>query len=389
VSGVRAASKPVRSGLGGDLAGSRLRPDRTLLEGRTSTSMWRGLGRLRRESGQRVPALGGRWTAGSSAAARLSVPVLIVAALAGPAGAVVALSGARSAPVSLVSVQESPDLVARRVAAEETALGWVQAWLTASASDPAALKRWWSGTQLRLPVVGSRVSGARVLRSTAEAPGVWSVLVAADVVAPAGAAGQRRYFQVPVAVSGGELTAAARALTIPAEVPGPGGEATVQMDYSTGVPVSSAAGATVAGFLTGLLTGSGDLTRWAAPANPARPVTPAVYRAVVVQSIVATGDVPGLITGTPADGTSVALLVTADLRAAAISAGDPTGSSTSVSSPTGSSTSAGDPTGSPVVTTGQWLLTVTARAGRWEVASLDVGPAVTQGPVLTSSNTPT
>lgn len=312
-----------------------------------------------------VARLGGRWTAGSSSLARLTVPLLFLAALSGPAAVMLSWTSARSDPVVPAVVGDTPDLAARRVAAEETALGWVLAWLGASRADSAALKRWWSGSELRLPDVGAQVSAARVLQSTAVAPGVWSVLVAADV--STGVATQRRYFQVPVAVSGGEHTAAARALTIPAEVSAPGTDASAQLAYTTGIPVSSPPGATVAGFLTALLTGTGDLSRWSSPANAARAVTPPVCRSVTVQAIVADRDVPGLITGNPTDGDSVALLVTADLRA------EP-----AVTTPATTPGPSLGPSGAPMVATGQWLLSITARAGRWEVASIDLTPALSQ-----------
>ncbi len=318
-------------------------------------------GRIRQRQQPPVPRLGGRWTAGSSSLARFTVPLVVLAALCGPVALMVSWLSSHVPQTSVAPATDSPDLLARRAAAEEAALGWVQAWLGASAADSTSLKRWWSGVELRLPAIGSQVAGARVVQSTAVAPGIWSVLVSGDVT-PLGQPTQRRYFQVPVAVGGGEGTASARALTIPAEVPAPGTDAGAQLAYGTGVPVSGPAGSTVAGFLTALLTGSGDLARWSSPTNPARSVTPAVARGVSVQTLLADREVPGLITGTPSDGESVSLLVTADLRS---DRPQPTVSSSPV-------------TDAPSVTTGQWLLTLTARAGRWEVSSIDSTPALSQ-----------
>lgn len=87
-----------------------------------------------------------------------------------------------------------------------------------------------------------------------------------------------------------------------------------------------------------------------------------------MQTILADRDATGLVTGTPADGESVSLLVTADLLA------QPTPPA-SQPTPPASATPAAVP---PSITTGQWLLTLTARAGRWEVSSIDSTPALSQ-----------
>ncbi len=353
----RVPSEQVVAGLSGHLAG-RDEPAPTI-----SRLRWRAARRRRVE----VDRLGGRWSAGSSWLARATVPLLMLASLCGPAALMVSWVSSRAGQVAVAPPTDTPDLRARRAAAEEAALGWVQAWLRASASESASLKRWWSGVELRLPAAGAQVIGARVIQATAVAPGVWSVLVAADVTPP-GMSMQRRYFQVPVAVGGGERTASARVLTLPAEVSAPGTDASAQLAYVTGVPISGPAGSTVAGFLTALLTGAGDLTRWSAPSSPARSVTPPVARSVSVQTILADRDATGLVTGTPADGESVSLLVTADLLA------QPTPPA-SQPTPPASATPAAVP---PSITTGQWLLTLTARAGRWEVSSIDSTPALSQ-----------
>ncbi|MGW7603152.1 conjugal transfer protein [Streptomyces antimycoticus] len=211
-----------------------------------------------------------------------------------------------------------------------------------------------------------RASQTTAVRVRQTAPGAWSVTVAAHIEptgqprdaedkdvaeAPSGAL---RYFQVPVLASTGSGTSGAEgyvAATLPAEVAAPGGQSH-QPQLGYGPERAAAPGDTraeTAGeFLGAYLTGSGELDRYLAPGLHMEAVSPAPYRKVEVESLAVAGEesAGSSATGVPADGTRQRLLV--QIRA------------------TGT-----DRVGVPL----SYALTLTARAGRWEIAALDATPA--------------
>jgi hypothetical protein len=182
---------------------------------------------------------------------------------------------------------------------------------------------------------------------------VSSVTVAATVSDAAGRSA-RRFFQVPVSTGpAGQLAA----LTLPAEVAAPLVGATEDLDYDWQLPPSSAAGVAVTQFLQGYLAGSGDVSRYLAPGTAITAVTPAPFAAVSVAELAATTEVDVAVA--PADGQRLQVLATA---VAAVT----------------------DAQQVAMV----YALTLTARAGRWEIAAIDPVPAH-QTQSSTSQSTPT
>ena len=283
--------------------------------------------------------------------------VLAGAILCGPAGLAISLTrGSATAPAA--AAVEDPNRDARRAAAQDVAARWTRAFLSTPAAQADRLQLFWPGP-LTLPSTAASVGDATAMDATAAAPGVWTVTVALDVT-PAGGAATRRYFQVPVAVAGGTSGAQAKPLTVPAEISGPGVAAPGALAYPITVSSTGAAGVAVHGFLSAYLAGTGDLTRWSAPALSVNPVTPAPYGDVQVAQLQASDDAAGLSNGQPSDGTAVHLLATVAMRLLATEDGQ-----------------------ADAYRTGQYLLTVTARAGRWEVSAIDTAPVVAN----TSSST--
>lgn len=294
-------------------------------------------------------------TAASSLLSRVLVYVLVAAIVCGPAALVIAMTR-QPPPPTAATVSESPDRDARRAAAEEVAVQWTRAFLSTPASGVTRLSTYWSGP-LTMPATAPAVNDATALDAVATAPGVWSVTVALDVT-PAGGVVQRRYFQTPIAVAGGAGPGRAQAkpMTVPAEISGPGPAVPPALAYPVTVSSSGAAGATVHGFLTALLAGTGDLTRWSAPGLAVTPVTPPPYGDVQVAQLQADDDVAGLATGLPADAKVVHLLATVTMRLTPAVDGQ-----------------------ADAFRTGQYLLAVTARAGRWEVSGVDNTPVISAG----------
>jgi len=121
--------------------------------------------------------------------------------------------------------------------------------------------------------------GAELVR-----PGYWSVTVAA-AVRPTGVktAGQVRYYRLGVIEGERAGAAAYTAIGVPMQVPAPLGVAAPQLAYAASpLPDSDPVAATVQQFLTALLAGGGDVSRYVAPGVDVEPVLPAPFRAVKV-----------------------------------------------------------------------------------------------------------
>lgn len=178
-----------------------------------------------------------------------------------------------------------------------------------------------------MPVVVSTVRGDT---------GVWSVTVAASVSGK-GVPAARRFFMVPVTDQGGVLRAAAGV----AQVAGPSYGAPARPEYPERVASGPVVDA-VAGFASALLTGSGEVGRYTAPGAPVTAIVPAPYTQVTVVDVLAAAAVPE--SSSPADGTRLRVLASVTATAAGYEV--------------------------PL----SYALTLTSRAGRWEVSRLDPSP---------------
>ncbi|MDH6115669.1 hypothetical protein P3T36_007286 [Kitasatospora sp. MAP12-15] len=247
---------------------------------------------------------------------------------------------------------------------------FVAAFISAGDGDQAKLAAFYPGaTDLRLEGAPGRRSGDQlaVVRLRQTDRDVWSVTVAARITPTAGSAspavdgtgtattppavaGSVHYFQVPVATApagGGALGYVA--LAMPAEVAGPSLVQAPALVYGPmrpalpGDPLTQVAAAGLAAYLTG----AGGLERYLAPGTRLTAISPAPYTALTVDQLAVEGEQDGdPVTGVPGDGTRLRLLVV--LRAAGA-----------------------DGVRVPLT----YALTLRARAGRWEIASLDGAPA--------------
>lgn len=304
------------------------------------------------------------WSNGPALVTKAWGAVLALALLAGPAALVWTALRPEPAPVAASAGAASTTEAA---AANERAVELVETWLRADSNDQQLLASLTSAPVGSLPQEGLTIRDSSVAQVEQADDGVWSVTVGVDVAEPApgspppgeggGAKADkkaevslvwvRRYFQVPVLVertdtewSGPDL--AVTALALPAPVPGPAAAADPpDLDYSETISPTSAAGQSVAGFLTAMVAGDGEITRYLRPGTSIPAVTPAPYSAVAVTGIKGSHEV----TEDPADGDGTHALTTVEL--------------TRLDGET---------------TTAQYVLTLVARDGRWEVAGLE--PAV-------------
>nr|MDT0519867.1 conjugal transfer protein [Streptomyces sp. DSM 41633] len=261
---------------------------------------------------------------------------------------------------------------------------FVATYLSAGRGDEPKLAAYYPpASNLQLDGVSGQRRGEQltVVRLRQTDTSVWSVTVAARVTgatptatpstqpgaspSPAAATDAVRYFQVPVATAPGAGGATAyTALALPAEVAAPERAKTPELVYGAMRPALPTDPRTqaVTSFLTAYLTKAGaELDRYLAPGTRLAAPSPAPYSGVAVDQFAVEGETGGEpVVSVPGDGTTLRLLVT--LRA------------------TGK-----DGVRLPLT----YALTLKARAGRWEIASLDGAPALTSPtPVPAASGAP-
>ncbi|MEU4498105.1 conjugal transfer protein [Streptomyces sp. NPDC023998] len=254
---------------------------------------------------------------------------------------------------------------------------FVAAYISAGEGDQDKLAAYYpDATSLRLEGDPDRRRGEQltVVRLRQTDRGVWSVTVAARITdtkpaamqsdgkrpdnkddAKAAAAQAVRYFQVPVATAPAAGGASGyTALAMPAEVAAPERIKAPGLVYGPMRPALPADPRTqaVTELLNAYLTGTGELDRYLAPGTKLAPVAPSPYTGIAVDTLAIEGE-KGTepVTTVPDDGTKLRLLVA--LRA------------------TGH-----DEVRVPLT----YALTLKARAGRWEIASLDGAPAPAAAP---------
>ncbi|MDX3538920.1 conjugal transfer protein [Streptomyces sp. MB09-01] len=249
---------------------------------------------------------------------------------------------------------------------------FVAAYLSAGRGDEPKLAAYYPPVaSMQLDGVSGQHRGEQltVVRLRQTDTSVWSVTVAARVTgaqpspapstqpgaspSPSAATDAVRYFQVPVATAPGAGGATAyTALALPAEVAAPERAKTPELVYGAMRPALPTDPRTqaVTSFLSAYLTKAGaELDRYLAPGTRLAAPSPAPYSGVAVDQFAVEGETGGEpVVAVPGDGTTLRLLVT--LRA------------------TGQ-----DGVRMPLT----YALTLKARAGRWEIASLDGAPAIT------------
>jgi hypothetical protein len=306
------------------------------------------------------------WSNGPALATKAWGAVIALALLAGSAALV--WTALRPEPAPVAAAGGTADTT-EQAAASERAIELVETWLRADSDDQQLIASLTSAPVGSLPQEGLTIRDSSVAQVEPAEDDVWSVTVGVDVAepapgstpapAPSAGAGKdkeaaevplvwvRRYFQVPVLVertdtkwSGPDL--AVTAVALPAPVPGPAAAAEPpDLDYPETISTTSAAGQSAAGFLAAMIAGDGEITRYLAPGTSISAVTPPPYSAVALTGIKGSHEV----TEAPADGDGTHALITAELTRL-----------------------------DGEKTTTQYVLTLVARDGRWEVAGVE--PAV-------------
>lgn len=326
------------------------------LEEAVSGGRSRKVARARPRDTEKAPGRQGPvWTTGSALTTKAITVGLALCILSGP----VALAlNARSAPAAAYQVPSDTLDLRGPSAAGDKAQEVVVAWLEATSLDSSRIESLLGRATSMYPEVGLEVRMPDVAQLTEVGSGIWSVTVGVDVLESVPVIDavtgekqsqshwQRRYFVVAVQVTMLAQGPAVDVLSAPTPVAAPALVDYADVDYGSaiqkGAPIAISSGE----FLSALLTGQSDVTRFITPEAPITAITPAPYAAVTVTEVRARADNAG--TGEPGEGQQAFVLVSVDLVRF---------------------------DGMKVPTT--YALELVARAGRWEVAAISPSPVVT------------
>ncbi|HYJ68010.1 MAG TPA: conjugal transfer protein [Nocardioidaceae bacterium] len=292
----------------------------------------------------------GHWTNGSSLKTKAATVLLVGALVLSPAGLVVGLAAASSGSAPVTETQTA-DTRGEQAAVEEFAARFVTTWLVANADNAEDLLVGLVEIpdSAEFPSTGLQASDPTVAGVEQLEGGIWSVTIAVTTVDPAASApGVRRFFRVPVVYDTGRLVA----LALPAPTAAPTMAETPDLGYPSDLSTGHPAWRTVGGFMTALLAGKGDITRYLTPGTRVAPVVPVPFGAIRINQIAASVDVGEEPAHVPADGQQLPVLVT-------------------VSGLTSATASSG--------LTVQYALVLTGRDGRWEVTEVEASPHVEVG----------
>lgn len=293
-----------------------------------------------------------QWTGGSRLATRAATIVLWSALVAGPIALalVVLLVMSLTGPSNPVAAPTT-DRAGERAAVAEFAQRFVVVWLQTPQGQEKQLAEF-----VKVPsLVLAEAPSTAVQPATADVKqvgdGLWSITVGVTVTPPAAAGASpptptRRFFRVPVRYDAGALIAAA----LPSPVAAPPVAVAPELAYRYSARLTDPLATSVAGFLTALLTGVGDVTRYVSPGTAIAAVTPAPYTTVELADVMIDLDLP--------------------VNAPAPSAGDQRRVLVTASATAGPKQQIGV----------QYALTLVARAGRWEVKTVDPAPMTATTP---------
>ncbi|GAA1863552.1 conjugal transfer protein [Myceligenerans crystallogenes] len=328
------------------------------------------------------------WSQGPALASKAWTILLVLALLAGPAALVWTALRPEAEPVTAgISAADQ----AAGTAATERAIELTETWLRADRNDQALVESLTDAPVGTLPATGMTIRDSSVAQVVPGEPSpfgtTWMITVGVDVAEPvpgtgapaeedggtapspgSGSSGKeaeepllvwvRRYFQVPVTVqqpADEDEPIGVAAPALPAPVAGPAAADAPELDYPQTIAVTSDAGESIRAFLAAYATGDGEIARYLSPGTNIGAIVPAPYTEVTVTAIGGSHE----ITDAPADGAGTHALVTAEFTR-----------------PDGEKTTA------------QYLLTLVARDGRWEVSGLDQAVR-TESPVAGSGESGT
>jgi hypothetical protein len=276
------------------------------------------------------------WTGGSALKTRAVTGGLFVTLACGPIALAVALAN----PSGPEPIDAAPESEGTGSLAGEYAVQVVEAWLTATQDDDSALEELFPDLPATLPATPVHVRDLAPARVEMAGEGTWQVLIGADVADPAPDSWQvswtRRYYEVPIQVAETAYGPGLVASALPAPVAAPVRLSNDAQDQGGTLPVSGELGDSITGFLTAYLTGNGPIERYTSPQTVFTPIVPAPYAGISLTALTSHDDLDD--PDEPAEGQRVSVTAEVELTRT---------------------------DGETVAS--QYHLTLTARAGRWEV----------------------
>ena len=288
------------------------------------------------------PIASARGQVGAALTTRAIWAGLVACLVAGPAGLALAAANLATTPTPTVAAAPAAERSAARTAAGAMGEHVVATWLGATREAPGQLNALVPAAEATSLPTAPTPAFDYAVASVSEQRGIFSVTVAATVAGPNGQA-VRSYYAVPLSVAEGDPMTLS-VLALPAAVTAPTLARAPALAYTVNIDPSSALSTTVAQFLAAYAAGAGDVTRYTAPGSAITAITPAPYTGLDVGQVRATPSATGA-GATPGDGQVAHVIASA----------------TAMRSPEQSS---------PL----SYALSLKARAGRWEVASIDPAP---------------
>ena len=264
-------------------------------------------------------------------------------------------------PVAPVQPAAATSTSAEHQEAGAFAQAYLAAWLMATSSDREELDRY--ATPIGSALTGTEPTEYRDLTvvSTEESGDLSTVIVSASLQASSGDDAGTTGASAAASADTGEEAASWTPywyritvqsnedgemvpVGLPAPISMPAISSAPQLGYSSRV-ANRELEATVADFMTAYLTGQGDVTRYVSPSVTINAITPAYWTDAAVRSLASAEEVPDR---TPTAGQTAQVLADVDLTR--------------------------DTTTKPA----QYVLDLTVRDGRWEIASLNSAPTLTR-----------
>lgn len=333
------------------------KPERATLGGPNSSRT------SKKDSAERKAAQGHPWTRGGEIGSKMIGAVLTFGIVAGYLGLGIGWL-ALNRPVEAIAQTTTESETTAQSVAGGYAVGFVSAWLNATRDDPGELAEFidLTGTGSFLSPEPWDYRDLDVVTVTLITDQFTNVLVSANVKETTTdddneiTIWPRRYWNVPVATGpDGEVSAAG----FPAPVNAPT-TADVSLSYPETVSRTGDAGKAVTGFLTAYLTGSGDITRFIAPAAQITPIRPTPFARIDVIDISSNE----VVAESTDEGDEVRILTTIGAQRQ-----------------------------DDRLVPASYALTMTLRAGRWEISQVDTAPLAKDTtratPTPTSTEVPT
>ncbi|MGY6651345.1 conjugal transfer protein [Amycolatopsis sp. TRM77291] len=232
---------------------------------------------------------------------------------------------------------------------------YVRAWLSSSRDDSAGLEAFYPAGMKSTRAVGTQIPvDTSTLSVVSPRPGSWTVIVAANMLAQQPDGKHRaRLACAQVSLVGGRQGYVAASL--PAPVACPPALAAPELGYAETAELNGPVGQSVHGFLAAFLAGRGELERYISSGAHIGAIVPPLYAQIQLLELRTHESFEPGQAARPLDGT--------EIHATARAWGyDAIGQ----------------------VTTVDYALTLTARAGRWEVSRIDPAPLLAGTPATLS-----